>query len=220
MSIIENLKSLKISRDLSIFECTSFGQIIFCFRCQIVQLHFLLVHRLSLKAPKTSGYFKVAKQMSSSTGSLQRYFSVNLFLVGQSTEYQALVLNPNGVEYSAPIINPRGGIQVHGGHQGSSLCQPPEIEVQTPLSIVSWYQSSKENVTQLSTGWNNPLLTQRRNRAGSALIVDISPPGQQVFPRTIHLLACLSCPSGRSSSPPHTGQRKQWGWPGATGHQG
>lgn len=60
------------------------------------------------------------------------------------------------LQYHAPVTNSRGGLQ-------------------TLLRIASWYQSHQEKM-QSSIGWDNALLTKRRDRAGSASIVDVSPP--------------------------------------------
>lgn len=49
-----------------------------------------------------------------------------------------------GADYHARVANPRGGLQLHGGEERSSQCQPPGIEVQMLLPTASCYRSGQE----------------------------------------------------------------------------
>lgn len=84
-------------------------------------------------------------------------------------------------EHHITVTNARWGLQLHGGQQRWSQCQSLGIEVQTFCPLYHGI-GVKANTMQASTRGNHTLLTERRDRAISALKVGIDFHGQQFHP--------------------------------------
>lgn len=105
LPLIENLKR-KISRDLAVFECTSFGQLICGLRCQTVNSILCRSMVCLWKAQRLLVTLRLPKRCLIALKA-DTFFSLNLFLIKQSTGHWLSIPGVPSVPWRiAKIITP------------------------------------------------------------------------------------------------------------------